>query len=237
MFIAVSVGTVVVSLFFIYLSWAFRLLLSPLVYWVYGYCSSTPLYDSHSSSDLMPTYCPIMLLSLTIFLLRLTLKYWSISTSSYICNLEIIHKTKQVRLNAAWRNTLECGRNCDQGQEHGCIRRMRLARKWHVDSICATHSLLENICTPGSYFGFCVLGLFSNLCHLSLFDTSFQPDRSGYIITSLGHLPTPTLWLENGTKPHARLFCFPQKTRNANPVIPSRYLKNSTMQGSAVDAT
>lgn len=96
--IAVSVGTVVVSLLFIYLSWAFRLLLSPLVYQVYRYFSYTLLCNNHSSFGLMPTYCPIMLLSLTIFLLQLTLKYWLISTSGYICNLEIICKKKQFRV-------------------------------------------------------------------------------------------------------------------------------------------
>lgn len=57
--------------------------------------SYTPLCNNESSFYLMPRKW-LMFLSFTIFLQHSTLKYWLLSTSGYMYNLEIICQKKQV---------------------------------------------------------------------------------------------------------------------------------------------
>lgn len=159
MYIATCAGTAVVSLFLRYFCWAFRSLLSPPIYLAYKYFSYA-LFCNHS--DFMPTYCPIMLLSFTIFLLYLTLQYWS--TSGYISNLDTCKKKPSLddRQHEGIRVWKKLG-----GGTGTCLREKHVIM-WCRDSMCATHSLLGSIYTPGSCLGFCVQGLFSEFCQLSL---------------------------------------------------------------------
>lgn len=190
MLIAASVGTAVVSLFLLCFIQALRLFLSVLVSCTCRSFSYTPLCYSHSSFDLVPTHCLTIHLSHSTFPTTIN-SYMSIGTSNWLHMESGNNLQAKIKLSAAWRNECVRGELCP-GQEGDSVRRMLPAHEeMHRELKCHTQFTWEYLYPRWLLEILCPGFVFQTLSALT--DTPFQLCTSGFIITPLSGLPTPTL--------------------------------------------